>query len=167
MVELREKNHVTRCYRDRIPGGVCFFGVAANLARANDSDASPSGDQGNTKIDVNSVFGRFGYKLDAKLGTKSCQIDLQLDEKAFLESIPALKQLQLLNPDITQTKIHTEPTVLSMAFSIEMAQVSIKDVYDENPSADRCFFKQTLNTVDDYGNDEKEWLYSFGFTREL
>lgn len=146
---------------------ILTLGIAANFARANDSDTPPSGDQSSSKITVNSVFGRFGYRLEEKSSGKLCQAKLQLDEKAFLESIPSLKQLQMLNPDITQTQINAEPTVLSMAFSVEMAPVSIKEVYDENLSADRCFFKQTLNTVDDYRNDEKEWLFSFWFTREL
>ncbi|MBV9755857.1 MAG: hypothetical protein JO047_02270 [Alphaproteobacteria bacterium] len=151
----------------RIACACLAVGAIGEFVHADEGETQGEASQNSGKIDVNSVFGRFGYATTSKIDQKSCQITLKLDQKAFIEKVPMLQAMQLLNPDITQTKINTEPTVLSMAFSLNMAPVAIKEVYDENPGVDRCSFRQNVAVVDDYGNDRDEWFFSFAFSRQL
>ena len=73
----------------------------------------------------------------------------------------------MLNPDITQTKINSEPNMLSMAFALQMLPVATKEVYESNKEVDRCEFSQSLSSIDDYGNDKKITMLTYQFTRAL
>lgn len=73
----------------------------------------------------------------------------------------------MLNPDITQTRINSEPNMLSMAFALQMLPVATKEVYENNKEVDRCEFLQSLSSIDDYGNDKKITVLTYQFTRAL
>jgi hypothetical protein len=97
----------------------------------------------------------------------SCNVEMGLNQKTFIENLPQLQQIGLLNRDITQTQINSEPNMLSMAFAIQMLPVATKEIYENNKKVDRCEFSQSLSSIDDYGNDKKIKVLTYEFTRAL
>jgi hypothetical protein len=118
-------------------------------------------------VDVNAVFGRYGFSITPHATGSSCSVTMTLAEKTFVDSIPELKQIGLLNNELTQTAINSKPNMISMAFVIEMLPVATREVYDSNKNVDICEFSQSLLAVDDYGNDKKIPMLTYEFSRSL
>ena len=118
-------------------------------------------------VTVNSLFGRFGFSSSPHVTASSCSVEMGLNQKTFIENLPQLQQMGMLNPDITQTRINSEPNMLSMAFALQMLPVATKEVYESNKEVDRCEFSQSLSSIDDYGNDKKITVLTYQFTRAL
>jgi hypothetical protein len=130
--------------------------------------ATPVMAQGtDTPVTVNSLFGRFGYTTERAPG-KDCVLVMTLDRSVYIDAIPQLKHMGLLNSEyVTQTMVNLEPVKLSLAFASNMMPATVHDFYDTDKKADKCVFKQVLKTQDDYGNDKTVPMFSFGFSRAL
>jgi hypothetical protein len=115
-------------------------------------------------VDVNAVFGRYGFSITPHVTGSSCSVTMTLAEKTFVDSIPELKQIGLLNNELTQTAINSKPNMISMAFVIETLPVATREVYDSNKNVDICEFSQSLLAVDDYGNDKKIPMLTYEFS---
>jgi hypothetical protein len=116
---------------------------------------------------INEVFGMFGVEQTADISPKTCKIALTLDRSKFIEGIPVLKKFGILNEGLTQTAINSKPFTLAMAFAIQVASAALQQAYENNATADKCAFQQTVRAVDDYGNDKTIKMFSFSFSREI
>ena len=123
--------------------------------------------EGSDAVTVNSLFGRFGFSSSPHVTASSCSVEMGLNQKTFIENLPQLQQIGMINPDITQTKINSEPNMLSMAFALQMLPVATKEIYENNKTVDRCQFSQSLSSTDDYGNDKKTTMLTYEFNRAL
>ena len=130
-------------------------------------DNSSEGTKTDDSVNVNTVFGRYGFSSSPHVTASSCSVELTLNQKTFIENIDDLKQMHLMNREISQTMINSKPNFLSMAFAFEMLPVATKEIYDENKNVDRCQFSQSLSSTDDYGNDKKILMLTYEFTRAL
>lgn len=141
---------------------VSFFACAADSVWAAEADATAEA------MSVGEIFGAFGYSADpGAIDAKTCNLALNLDQKTFVPKIPDLQKMGLLNDELTQAKINSEPNTLSLAFIVQVMPVAVEQIYKEHKNADRCHFTQYLTIVDDYGNDKKLLAASFDFTRAL
>jgi hypothetical protein len=127
----------------------------------------PQGTKPDNSVDVNAVFGRYGFSSLPHVTGSSCSVELSLNQKTFIENFDELKQIGLMNRDISQTMINSKPDFLSMGFVVQMLPVATKEIYDDNKNVDRCKFSQSLSSVDDYGNDKKILMLTYEFTRAL
>jgi hypothetical protein len=109
----------------------------------------------------------FGYATSRAPG-KVCQETLALDQAAFIQSVPALKALGVINADyVTQTVVNTRPFTLSMAYLMNSAPDSVSAAFGNDPTLQQCFFRATIKFQDDYGNDKSETAFSFEIPRAL
>jgi hypothetical protein len=84
--------------------------------------------------------GMFGFN-STRVAGKVCKIDSTLDKGAYIQSVPALKEIGLLNPDyVTQTRVNVEPTVLAMGYLLQVAPLTTKAAFDDDPNATICTF---------------------------
>jgi hypothetical protein len=60
-----------------------------------------------------------------------CNVQMNLDQKVFLEYFREIQQLGLLNESLDSSVITREPIILSSAFMLEMIPTATKDTYDE------------------------------------
>jgi hypothetical protein len=130
-------------------------------------DSSSEGTKTDNSVNVNTVFGRYGFSSSPHVTASLCNVELTLNQKAFVENIDELKQMHLMNNEISQTMINSKPSFLSMAFAFQLLPVATKEIYDENKDVDRCQFSQSLSSTDDYGNDKKILMLTYEFTRAL
>lgn len=56
----------------------------------------------NQQFDPNSLFGQYGISYNIK----GEQVDINIDQEKVINSIPDLKKIGIINPDITQTDIN-------------------------------------------------------------
>jgi hypothetical protein len=128
---------------------------------------SPLAAQEKDQITINDVFGRFGYTTH-RASTKICDMVMTLDRRAYIEAIPQLKAIQMLNPEyVTQTRVNREPTVLAMGFALQIVPLVVKDLFDGDSAVGNCTFRQMIQVQDVYGNDRTEVLFWFDFSRGL
>jgi hypothetical protein len=130
-------------------------------------DNSSEGTKPDNSVNVNAVFGRYGFSSSPHVTGSSCSVELRLNQKTFIENLDEPKQIGLMNREISQTMINSKPNFLSMAFAVEMLPVATKEIYDENKNVDRCEFSQSLSSTDDYGNEKKILMLTYEFTRAL
>jgi hypothetical protein len=116
--------------------------------------------------DINAVFGTFGFTETKKISPNGCAVDSILDQTKYLNSVPLLQSLQMLNPDITQTVINVKPNLLMMTFAMEMAPTVTRDVFEQNDVVSLCQFRQHIDDVDDYGNEQRKLIFSYRFDRQ-
>ena len=141
--------------------------VVAAIVVVAASWSMPAFSQEKDEASVNSVFGRFGFTTQRE-ADKGCATVMTLDRKTFIDSMPQLKAMDILNPEyVTQTRINMEPMALAMAFALEMAPTVVKELYDGEKTSDKCSFRQVVIIQDDFGNDKTETLFQFGFTRAV
>ena len=136
---------------------------SAIAARAEDKKANGQAPQST----VNMVFGRYGFHSDPKLSTTECNVNMNLDQKTFLENFKEIQKIGLLNETLDSSTVFTKPNTLSLAFLFQMIPAATKALYDENAHADKCSFKQTMTILDDYGNDKTVLALSYTFTRAI
>jgi hypothetical protein len=113
------------------------------------------------------MFAKFGYKVHREVAAGRCTVESDIEADKFLESIPDLQRLQIMNRDITQTQINLLPTSLEMAFALNMTATAIENTFDQNPQASTCSFRQYLDDADDLGHERKRPMFSYNFTRAL
>jgi hypothetical protein len=128
---------------------------------------SSEGAKTDNSVTVSTVFGRYGFSSSPHLTASSCSVELELNQKTFIDNIDELKQMRLMNREISQTMMNSKPNFLSMAFGVEMLPVATKELYDNNKDADRCEFLLSLSSIDDYGNDKRILMLSYEFTSAL
>jgi hypothetical protein len=112
---------------------------------------------------MNTTLSQFGFVSTKPIVGKPCVIESTLIEADYLSSIPMLKKVGILNPDITQTYINMKPRLLESAFVLEMAPNVVRSVFDEDARVTACQSRQILSDVDDYGNDRKRLMFSYEF----
>lgn len=149
-------------------GGCLALGLSTsgraqgNGGKSSDQDAEAVGTPA-----FESMFGQFGLKVRREIAGTKCSVDSDLDASTFISSIPMLQGIGLLNRDVTQTQINTEPTRLELAFSIQMAPLIIQPTFERQPQPSNCVFRQFLDDADDLGNDRRRLLFSYAFSNAL
>ena len=109
----------------------------------------------------------FGYRFKRASGP-TCAVTMDLDEGEFIQAIPSLVAIGLLNGEMaTQTRINVQPTLLSFTYMLEVAPETIKSTFDDDPKAQDCKFTQYLTSTDDLGNTQRKMVVSFNFNRAL
>jgi hypothetical protein len=109
----------------------------------------------------------FGYTTSRVAG-KKCAISINLDQVKFIQSVPQLKAMGVLNADLVdQTMVNTHPETLAVAFLMEMAPLTVKESFDSDGSLQSCSFTDYVIGQDDYGNDRRAAAFSFEFTRAI
>lgn len=131
------------------------------LLFAQDQEPAPSAD------DVVAAFGRFGYSEKREISAGSCKVFMTLDQRKFLESVPVLQKLGILNSELSQASINLKPMTLSMAFAVQLSPIATHNVYQTDASVDQCSFIQLISYTDDYGHTKTDPAYSYKFTRSL
>lgn len=118
----------------------------------------------NTSSDkIQNVFSKYGvnYNLNGN------NIDIVIDREKALQSIPILKAIGIMNPDISQTEINESPTIYAGLVGLLMMPEIIVDIYKTNNNVDNLKFTSYLLVADNYGNNKKHQIYSFNFDRHL
>jgi hypothetical protein len=151
---------------------ICLLAAASALIAALTMPAL-AGDDNSAEgaapeaVTVTAVFGRYGFSSVPNVTASSCSVEMYLDQKTLLEHFDELQKIGLMNQDISQTTINTEPNLVSMGFAFQMLPVATKEAYDNHKDADHCEFKQWLTIVDDYGNNKKILMLTYHFTRAI
>lgn len=79
------------------------------------------------RANANDVFGSFGFHSSTDAARSSCTVKMVLKKGAFIDKVPQLQALGLLNKELTQTKINSMPNSLAMAFAVQITPVVIKN----------------------------------------
>ena len=111
------------------------------------------------------AFTAFGFTRVKSIPNKPCIVESVLKEDDFIEAIPKLQKVGILNPDITQTAINSKPHMMESAFTMQMAPVVTHDLFEKNEKVMTCQFRQVLSDVDDYGTERKRLMFSYKFDR--
>jgi hypothetical protein len=116
---------------------------------------------------VNEIFGHFGFTTEASIDHGSCQITGTTDKQVFLEKVPVLQKLGLLNQDLTETDINMRSNQLALGFTMQMTTVATKETFEKNPSIGTCSFVMNLKEADVYGHPTTVRMISYSFNRAI
>jgi hypothetical protein len=93
-------------------------------------------------------------------------VEIDINQDKALESVPSMQTSGMMNPDITQTEINTNPVMYAGLIGLVFSGLIVNDVYTTTNS-DNLIFKGYLLSADDYGNMKKHLTYTFAFSRNL
>jgi hypothetical protein len=94
------------------------------------------------------------------------EVEIDINQGEILDSIPDLQKMGAINPDLTETGINMNKTLISTMTGLYFTAASMSDIYN-NKNLDKLHFKAYLIVPDDYGNDKKHLVYSFNFSKDL
>ena len=80
--------------------------------------------------------------------------------------LPLLKESGILNKEITQTMINSNPSKIAFAFAVQLAPTLTHSLFQSRDRVSRCSFRQRYKVVDDYGNDKELDMFTYSFDRE-
>jgi predicted outer membrane lipoprotein len=104
-----------------VTAAALFCAVVSAAFAQSDNSEKPS-------LSVNEVFGGFGFTMSTSI-EPSCRVIGTIDKQTFLQKVPLLQTMGMLNPDLTKADINIKPTVLAAAFAILTAITSDKRDY--------------------------------------
>jgi hypothetical protein len=139
--------------------------MAALLYAVVSTAFAQSDDSTKPTLGVNDVFGGFDFTMSTSIDHGSCRVTSTLDKSAFLQNVPTLQTLQMLNPDLTTTDINTKPTMLAAAFTLQMTPVVTKETFEKNPDTNICLFVVNLKEANIYGHTVDDNILSYTFDR--
>jgi hypothetical protein len=134
--------------------------IAASIIPAlAEDDAEKKG------VTINDVFERFGFTTSGMGSSVPCHVTGAIDKKTFLRQIPLLQSMGMLNRDLTQTDINAKPTMLTMAWALQMAPVVTKEIFENNPKVNSCALDFVVKEYDVYGHMVDSKLFAYTFDR--
>lgn len=139
--------------------------LAALLCAAVSTTFAQSDNSEKPSLSVNQVFGVFGFTTSTSIDHGPCRVTSTLDKQAFLQKVPALQALGMLNPDLTMADINTKPAMLAAAFAMQMTPVVTKETFENNPSVNICSFVVNLKEANVYGHTVDDNILSYSFDR--
>jgi hypothetical protein len=115
----------------------------------------------NQQFDPNSLFGQYGISYNIK----GEQVDINIDQEKVINSIPDLKKIGIINPDITQTDINLNKIEIAGSTALNATTAIVMSIY-QTTKLDNLQFKGYLLSPDNYGNNQKHLIFSFGFDKK-
>jgi hypothetical protein len=131
--------------------------VVSTATAQSDNSEKPS-------LNINDVFGGFGFTTSTSI-EPSCRVIGTIDKQTYLQKVPLLQTMGMLNHDLTKADINIKPTMLAAAFAMQMAPVVTKETFEKNPGVNICSFAVNLKEADVYGHTVDNNIFFYTFNR--
>jgi hypothetical protein len=124
---------------------------------------------GDDKISIASaeaVLSMMGCKEELATGT-TATLTITCDQEKVIAAMPSLKQMGIINPDLTETAMNVLPLSLTGVVLTETYAAAIPAIYSEKTAINSLRVIGAITSADTYGNVASHVAMSFGFDRSL
>lgn len=99
--------------------------------------------------------------------SQGMQFNTIVDKKKFIEFIPTLQSLGYINPELSQTFLNGNSTMIA-AFQLQrMTPALLHEFYKSDPKVDSVEGHGFVSLADDFGHLERHEAFNYGFSRNI
>jgi hypothetical protein len=145
--------HACLCF-----GIICALGGQASAQNATGNTSDATADAALAALDATQTL---------TVNSGACVVAVTLDKDAAIQDVDKFRTDNLLNSSYSDDYFLNNPAALMTVLGFESSSVAVDAFFSDNPSVNKCHFKQFLGYTDNYGNDQSDLLFSMDFDRAL
>lgn len=101
------------------------------------------------------------------VSSESCMVKIEFNQYEVAQNIPTFKALGFISNKLSESYYTSHLNTSLVVLSFEVASYRTLAFFNQHKNIKKCEFVEYGIKTDDFGNDIKQRLFSYGFTRTI